>query len=111
MTVENLSRRVAIGAAAACLVCAAPAQTGSARQAAFERAMADCERKHFAEAYQALWVLANTGHADAARIALLMADHGRRLYGMRFAIGEVQRERWLAAALPHGEGIIVASRR
>ena len=92
-------------------MCAAPAQTGSARQAAFERAMADCERKHFAEAYQALWVLADTGHADAARIALLMADHGQRLYGMRFAIGEVQRERWLAAALPHGEGIVVAARR
>ena len=83
----------------------------AAQQGAFARAMADYERQHFAAAYQAFWLLADQGHPDAARIALLMAAHGPRLYGQRFSIGEVQRDRWLAAALPHGAGTVTALAR
>ena len=85
--------------------------TPAAQQGAFARAMTDYERQHFAAAYQAFWLLADQGHPEAARIALLMAAHGPRLYSQRFAIGEVQRDRWLAAALPHGAGTVTASAR
>lgn len=72
-----------------------------AQQAPFESAMAEYERHHFGSAFQALSLLADQGHADAARIALLMCAHGPRLYGQRFSVGEVQRERWLTVALSH----------
>jgi hypothetical protein len=102
----------AVAALAAGIAGASFAQSVPAtRQSAFARAMADYERQHFAAAYQAFWLLADQGHAEAARIALLMAAHGPRLYGQRFAIGEVQRDRWLAAALPHGAGTVTAFAR
>lgn len=115
MNRSNASRRGAIctvAALAAGIAGASWAQSmPAAQQGAFARAMADYERQHFAAAYQAFWLLADQGHPDAARIALLMAAHGPRLYGQRFAIGEVQRDRWLAAALPHGAGTVTALAR
>jgi hypothetical protein len=111
MNTNTALRRLALCVALAALSGAALAQAGVDRQAAFERAMADYDRQHFSAAYQALWALADQGHVEAARIALLMAAHGQRLYGMRFAIGPVQRERWLAAALPHGDGTVTAMAR
>jgi hypothetical protein len=115
MTKPNPVRRVAIcslAALAASIAGASLAQsTSAAQQSAFARAMADYERQHFAAAHQAFWLLADQGHAEAARIALLMAAHGPRLYGQRFAIGDVQRDRWLATALPHGAGTVTALAR
>jgi len=111
MSLPTLSKRLALVAAALLMAGAAQAQTSALPLTPFERAMADYERQHFAAAYQALWVLADTGHPEAARIALLMATHGQRLYGTRFALGEVQRERWLAAALPHADGAVLALAR
>lgn len=102
----------AVAVLAALVAGASPAQTTpAAQQGAFARAMADYERQRFSAAFQALWLLADQGHPEAARIALLMAAHGPRLYGQRFAIGEVQRDRWLAAALPHGGGTVAALSR
>lgn len=115
MNRSNASRRGAIctvAALAAGIAGASWAQSmPAAQQGAFARAMADYERQHFAAAYQAFWLLADQGHPEAARIALLMSAHGPRLYGQRFAIGEVQRDRWLAAALPHGAGTVTALAR
>ena len=91
----------ALGAAALALSSTCQAQPLASASAQFERAMVDYEHHDFATAYRALWKLADQGHPEAARIALLMAAHGPRLYGQRFPIGAVQRERWLAAALPH----------
>jgi hypothetical protein len=73
--------------------------------------MADYEHHDFAAAYQAFWKLADQGHPEAARIALLMAAHGQRLYGQRFVIGPVPRERWLAAALLHAGDKLAAGVR
>ena len=111
MSSTSLTRRLALAAAALLMAGAVQAQTGPVPLTPFERAMTEYERQHFAEAYQALWVLADQGHAEAARIALLMATHGPRLYGMRFAIGPVQQERWLAAALPYADGSALALAR
>ena len=43
------------------------------------RAMAEYEQQRFATAFDALTGLADAGHRDAARIALLMVAHGPRL--------------------------------
>ena len=107
-----LNRRGVLSAVA--VVAATLAGTGRAEatntgQAAFERAMLDYERQRFAAAYQALQALADQGHAEAARVALLMAAHGPRLYGMRFAIDESQRQRWLVVALPPTPGTATAA--
>ncbi|MES2958755.1 MAG: hypothetical protein V4792_11235 [Pseudomonadota bacterium] len=69
------------------------------RAALFAHALRDYERQHFDAAFRALSGLADQGHAEAARIALLMSAHGPRLYGLRFAVDEPQRERWLQVAL------------
>lgn len=101
MTASQITRRSAIFmAAAAALAPASQAQTTAAHPGAYESALAEYERGHFAAAHAAFWRLADQGNADAARIALLMSTYGRRLYGIRLAIGDVQRERWLANALP-----------
>jgi hypothetical protein len=102
MPTTRLNRRIALCVAAIALPGAALAQAATL-QGEFERAMADYAQRNYAAAHQALWVLADKGHAESARIALLMAAHGQQRYGMRFNIGPVQQERWLAAALPQGD--------
>jgi len=90
----NVDRRTLL--AAAFLVGA----SAHAAEGDFERAMLDYEQARHAQAFDALARLADGGHADAARIALLMVSHGPRLYGRRFEIDRVRRERWLDAAAP-----------
>jgi hypothetical protein len=85
----------ALGCALACAcVAAAPADDA----AAFERAMDDYHVQRFGPAFEVLSGLADTGHAQAARIALLMSRHGLRLYGREFALDAARRERWSAVA-------------
>lgn len=86
-----------------CLAAALLAGVGPARaqdDGAFERAMLDYEQARHAQAFDAFARLADTGHGDAARIALLMVSHGPRLYGRRFEVDAARRERWLDAAAP-----------
>lgn len=64
----------------------------------FDRAMADYELQRCAPAFEALADLADAGHRDAARIALLMLAHGPRLYGQRFEADPARRVRWVDAA-------------
>ncbi len=112
MTATQITRRSAVCMAGAlAFASAAQAQTGAARQVAFDSAMADYAHGHFAAAHAAFWQLADQGNADAARIALLMSAYGQRMYGMRFPIGDVQRERWLANALPRTGGTATAMAR
>lgn len=91
----NAERRCCLAAALLAGVGPVRAQDG-----AFERAMLDYEEARHAQAFDALARLADGGHADAARIALLMVSHGPRLYGRRFEVDGVRRERWLDAAAP-----------
>ena len=74
------------------------AQPAAAAAPVFERAMADYEQQRFASAFDALASLADAGHRDAARIALLMFAHGPRLYGQRFDAEAARRARWVDAA-------------
>ena len=63
------------------------AQSAPAAPAAseFEAALAEYERNHWPQAYEALTRLADQGHPEAARIALLMRRYGPALYGREFS--------------------------
>jgi hypothetical protein len=65
----------------------------------FEAAMRDYEAQRFGRAFDTLALLADSGHAEAARIALLMSAQGPRLYGRRFELHPQRRERWLEVAV------------
>ena len=101
----RLALKLALSSAAALSVVAVPAaaQTASAssQAALYEAALDDYEANRWPQAYAALARLADGGHGDAARIALLMLRHGRPLYGMDFTASARQRQHWAntAAAL------------
>jgi hypothetical protein len=80
------------------LLASAPLPTAAPAESAFSRAMDQFESMRFAAAFEALAPLADAGHAEAARIALLMRAHGPRLFGQRFEVDAPRRERWLDAA-------------
>jgi len=90
--------RLALCVAALVLSSAAIAQTAVSQQAIFEQAMVGYERQHFVAAFEALARLADAGHPEAARIALLMRAHGPRLFGQRFEVDPARRTAWLEAA-------------
>jgi hypothetical protein len=64
----------------------------------FDRAMDAYTQEHYVEAFGALSRLADEGHVDAARMALLMHQHGPRLFGHRFDIYPARRARWPVTA-------------
>ena len=66
----------------------------------FDGAMDEYTHEHYVEAFRALAHLADQGHADAARMALLMHDHGPRLFGHRFDVDAARHASWLAACAP-----------
>jgi hypothetical protein len=64
----------------------------------FDDAMTLYEQCQWPEAFEQLAALADTGHPDAARIALLMAQRGTAMFGGRFDADPARRERWSRAA-------------
>jgi cytochrome c-type biogenesis protein CcmH/NrfG len=64
----------------------------------FDHAIDAYTHEHYGEAFRALAQLADAGHARAARMALLMHDHGPRLFGHRFDADAARRARWLSAS-------------
>ncbi len=65
---------------------------------AFDSAMDAYAHQRFRDAFDGLARLADSGHGDAARIALLMLRHGRPLYGMDFTASTQQRQHWAHTA-------------
>jgi len=68
---------------------------------AFDTALHDYERCHWLLAFQQLVLLADTGHAHAARMVMQMHQNGPGLYGQAFSLlpGQVERfarARWQA---------------
>ncbi|MDH4287872.1 MAG: hypothetical protein OEV65_03920 [Aquincola sp.] len=68
--------------------------------ASFDRAMDDYVAQRFDAAFDGFAQLADSGHCEAARIALLMRAHGARLYGRSFRVDAARRQRWVDAAAP-----------
>jgi hypothetical protein len=85
-------------------IAAAEGSRGNAnasQQVRFEEAMRAYETQHFPLAYSMLVGLADEGHAESARIALLMTHYGRQLYGIYFGATVAQRGTWaLVASAP-----------
>ena len=69
-----------------------------ATAAAFDRAVERFEHGDWSHAFAELVPLADRGDSEAARIALLMAVRGPRLFGCTFASSSAQRERWSAVS-------------
>ena len=64
----------------------------------FDVALQHLERCQWPLAYQQFAVLADAGHGQAARIALLMQALGTRVFGGRYPAQASQRNRWLDVA-------------
>lgn len=93
---------------AALLLCLqAPAATAAdnvaGAEAAFEDAMAQYRDGRWAAAYGRFAALADRGHAEAARIALLMLRYGGRLYGHEWGASQPQINRWMTLAVQRME--------
>lgn len=99
---STITRRAAAVTLLAAVFTAGPAfaqASAPSSAAAFEGAMRDYEAQRFGKAFDTLALLADGGHAEAARIALLMSAQGPRLYGRRFELHPQRRERWLDSAV------------
>jgi hypothetical protein len=68
----------------------------------FDAAMQLYHNGHYPGAYGRLAALADEGHAEAARIALLMFRYGSQLYGNAWSASSDQVQRWsrLASVKP-----------
>ena len=64
----------------------------------FGQALQDMADGRWAEAYAQLAALADGGHAEATRVALVMARHGERLFGWHCPLAPQRRARWAALA-------------
>ena len=63
-------------------------------QASLATVPAAAQQRAWAETYGVVARLADAGSVDAARTALEMHHHGRRIYGMRFEASDQQLRRW-----------------
>ena len=72
-----------------------------------EQARADYEDGRYRQAFDAFTRLADHGDAEAARLAILMARYGSRLYGEEFVVTASQSRQWAILL----EGTTVAQRR
>jgi hypothetical protein len=72
----------------------AGATTRAPAPSAFDRAIEHFAHGRWSEAFAELVPLADAGHCEAARIAMLMTTRGPRLFGRSFPASPSQRERW-----------------
>jgi hypothetical protein len=91
----RLALCIAIVLASACAPASAQPAGPAAIDKAFEAAMLAYEHNHWQDAFAAMTALADSGHREAARIALQMRRHGQALYGIAFAASDDQLQRWM----------------
>jgi len=65
---------------------------------AFDHAIEHLAHGRWSEAFATLVPLADAGHREAARIAMLMATRGPRLFGRTFPASPSQRRHWQGVA-------------
>lgn len=63
----------------------------------FEIAQADYDTGHYGRAFAEFALLADDGHCEAARIALLMWRYGKPLYATEFQLPRERLDRWQRA--------------
>ena len=74
------------------------ATTRAPAPSAFDRAIEHFAHGRWPQAFEELVPLADAGHREAARIAMLMTTRGPRLFGRSFPASPSQRKRWHVAA-------------
>ena len=102
----STTRRLALGRTALAAVAAVTAVTALAGVPAraargderFIAAMRLYHENRYAAAYGRLMELADAGHTDAARMALLMLRYGPTLYRNQWSASQDQIQYWLALA-------------
>ena len=77
----------------------------------FETAIEHYEQSHWLTAYEGFATLADQGHIEAARIALLMRRQGQVLYNASFSASPAQLEGWMALAIRQHAVNAIASPR
>jgi hypothetical protein len=82
-----------------------PSVSVRAPEPSFDEAMQHYAKQDFRAAFHTLASLADGGHPDAARIALMMRAHGTRLFGHAFTVDAQRRARWLDVAAPSALGL------
>lgn len=76
----------------------------------FSVAMRLYHEDHYAAAYSRLAELADAGHAESARIALLMLRHGPGLYASQWSAPRERVQRWLDLATARGRVVVPEGR-
>ncbi|MFO1217181.1 MAG: hypothetical protein U1E89_02240 [Burkholderiaceae bacterium] len=71
---------------------------GPADDGRMQAALQAMQASRFADAFEQLADLADEGHPQAARMALLFAQRGTRLFGGRYAATAQQQRSWKRAA-------------
>ena len=103
-------RQVAVGLCIAGLATlTATSATAAADDDGFGAAMQNYDDCHYAIAYDRLAVLADGGHAEAARIALLMVRYGPELYGDRWSASPYRIKHWMQLASSKPANIATAT--
>jgi hypothetical protein len=82
-------------------------EEADAQPVRLEQARADYDAGHYRQAFDAFTRLADRGDPEAARIAVLMARYGTRLYGEEFSVTAAQARRWTSLV----EGTNLANRQ
>lgn len=94
----DLTRLVATLAAALFGAIASAGAGGASPEQAFDDALALYRQGSWSGAYGRLCALADKGHAEAARMALLMLRHGSKMHGNDWGASQAQIRRWTALA-------------
>jgi len=98
-----MSRRFSIvlflGTLAVALIGAAVPAPAAAQEGLHAEATQAFRAGRFAAAYGRFARAADAGHAPSTRIALLMFEHGRALFGSDWAASADQQRRWNALAV------------
>jgi hypothetical protein len=108
METQIIPSRFILNVLAALFLCtnaAAATPSGEAvrSEAQFSEAMDLYSLGKWAAAYGRFAALADQGHAEAARIALLMLRHGSKLYGASWGASQPQINQWMKLALQRME--------
>lgn len=108
MKVKNNPARFLFNVLAAALLCGnAAAATSPANASVTEARFADAMDLYsvgkWSAAYGRFAALADQGHAEAARIALLMLRYGAKMYGHDWGASQPQIDHWITLAVQRME--------
>lgn len=88
---------VTLAAGLCCTVASAGAGVANQDQA-FDEALALYRQGSWSGAYGRLSALADKGHVEAARVALLMLRHGSKMHGNDWGASQAQIQQWTTLA-------------